>query len=43
VARHGRQIYLQAGASHAMPPGNVSGITQAERRLIASWYEGAGP
>ena len=40
VARHARQIYLQAGRSHAMPPGNVSGITEAERRLIVAWYEG---
>lgn len=41
VANHARQIYLQAGRSHAMPPGNVSGITEAERKLIVAWYEGA--
>lgn len=42
VARHARQIYLQAGRSHAMPPGNISGITSAEREAIVAWYEGAG-
>lgn len=40
VARHGRQVYLQAGRSHAMPPGNISGITPAERQAIVAWYEG---
>jgi len=39
IAAHAREIYLQAGRSHAMPPANVSGITEEERRLLASWYE----
>lgn len=39
IAAHAREIYLQAGRSHAMPPANVSGITDEERRLLASWYE----
>jgi len=41
IADHGREIYLQAGRSHAMPPGNVSGITPAERALIVAWFEEA--
>lgn len=41
IAALAREIYLQAGRSHAMPPGNVTLITREERRLIASWYEGA--
>jgi len=40
IATHGREIYLQAGRSHAMPPGNVSFMTDAERALIVAWYEG---
>jgi uncharacterized membrane protein len=42
IADQAREIFLQAGASHAMPPGNVTGITPEERALIAAWYEGAG-
>jgi Predicted membrane protein len=41
IAAHAREIYLQAGRSHAMPPGNVSGITDEERRLIVTWFEEA--
>ncbi len=38
IARHAREIYLQAGRSHAMPPGNVTGMDVAERRQIIEWY-----
>ena len=41
IAGHAREIYLQAGRSHAMPPGNVSGMTQDERRLLITWFEEA--
>jgi uncharacterized membrane protein len=42
IATHAREIVLQAGFSHAMPPGNVSGITDEERALLVAWYrEGA--
>lgn len=41
IAEHGREIYLQAGRSHAMPPGNVSHITPQERALLVAWFEGA--
>jgi uncharacterized membrane protein len=41
IARHAREIYLQAGRSHAMPPGNVTDVTPEERRLLAAWYESA--
>ena len=41
IANHAREIYLQAGRSHAMPPGNVTGMTADERRLIAAWFESA--
>ncbi|MBF9033404.1 cysteine desulfurase [Rhodobacterales bacterium HKCCE2091] len=38
IANHARDIYLQAGASRAMPPGNVSFIEDGERALIRAWY-----
>jgi len=41
IAAHAREIYLQAGRSHAMPPANVSGITDQERALIVTWFEEA--
>jgi uncharacterized membrane protein len=41
IANHARDIYLQAGLSHAMPPSNISEIEPAERQLIVSWYENA--
>ena len=39
IARHARQIYLQAGRTSAMPPANVSFIEAQERRLIVEWYQ----
>lgn len=39
IAEHAREIYIQSGRSHAMPPGNVSMMTQAERELIVYWYQ----
>ncbi len=41
IARYAREIYLQAGRSHAMPPGNLSNITPQERAQIVDWYEAA--
>lgn len=42
IAEHAREIYLQAGRAHAMPPANVSHITDQERALLVAWFEGAG-
>ncbi|TGQ40715.1 MULTISPECIES: urate hydroxylase PuuD [unclassified Mesorhizobium] len=42
IAEHAREIYLQAGRSHAMPPANVTQITDKERALLVAWFEGAG-
>ena len=39
IARHAREIYLQAGRTTAMPPANVSLIEPSERKLIVEWYE----
>lgn len=38
IARHARPIYLQAGASRAMPPANVIWMEEDERRTIVAWY-----
>ena len=42
VAREAGRIYMQAGITHAMPPGNLSLIEPAERAAIVKWYRGAG-
>ena len=39
IAAHARDIYLQAGRSHAMPPGNITEITPEERRVLTAWFE----
>jgi uncharacterized membrane protein len=41
IAAHAREIYLEAGRSHAMPPANVTQISDEERRLLVAWYEDA--
>ncbi len=41
IARHAREIYLQAGITHAMPPANVSFMEPEERAMIADWYRSA--
>jgi uncharacterized membrane protein len=41
IALHAREIYLQSGRSHAMPPGNLTEVTPEERALIVAWYESA--
>ena len=45
VAAHAREIYIQAGRSHAMPPPGVKNLgvelEPQERALIAMWFEQA--
>ncbi|MGO7423962.1 urate hydroxylase PuuD, partial [Rhizobium ruizarguesonis] len=41
IAAHAREIYIQAGRSHAMPPGNITDITPDERKLLVAWFESA--
>lgn len=41
ISRQAREIYLQAGVSHAMPPANLSYMEAAERALIVAWYRAA--
>ncbi|MCJ8309056.1 MAG: urate hydroxylase PuuD [Hyphomicrobiales bacterium] len=41
IAAHAHEIYVQSGASHAMPPGNLTNISIAERQQIIEWYKNA--
>ena len=41
IAAHAREIYLQAGRSHAMPPANVTEMEPTERKAIIDWYNAA--
>ena len=36
------QIHTQAVLSKAMPPGNLTGVTEEERALLDRWYRGGG-
>jgi uncharacterized membrane protein len=42
IAHEARRIALQAGFSHAMPPGNLSWMEPEERAKIVDWYRAAG-
>ncbi|MEL6953962.1 MAG: urate hydroxylase PuuD [Pseudomonadota bacterium] len=41
IARQAREIYLQAGVSHAMPPANITLITEEDRLALIRWYRAA--
>jgi uncharacterized membrane protein len=41
IARAAKEIYLQAGVSHAMPPANITEIADEDRIKIVKWYRGA--
>ncbi len=38
ISAYAKQIFLQAGITHAMPPANVSFMEPYERKKIADWY-----
>jgi uncharacterized membrane protein len=42
IANNAEQVAMQAGFSHAMPPGNVTEMTEDERALIVAWFREAG-
>lgn len=41
VAQYAREIYIQAGRSHAMPPGNVTNMESRHRQALVDWFEAA--
>ena len=38
VAKNAYLIYVQAGISHAMPPGNITNIPKKDRTILIDWY-----
>ena len=42
IARAAQAIYLQAGVTTAMPPANLSYMSDDERATIRDWYQAAG-
>ena len=42
IAHAAKRIYMQAGVTHAMPPGNLSYMEPEERAAIVKWFRGAG-
>ncbi len=42
IAHEAKRIYLQAGVTHAMPPGNLSYMEPQERAKIVEWFRRAG-
>lgn len=38
VAKHAKDIYLQAGVSHAMPPANITDLSSADRAILVAWF-----
>ncbi|MDF1726462.1 MAG: urate hydroxylase PuuD [Sulfitobacter sp.] len=41
IAMAAREIYLQAGLTHAMPPANLSYMEEEERAEIVAWFRAA--
>lgn len=41
IARAAKEIYLQAGVTHAMPPANITELPEQDRVKIVQWYRGA--
>jgi len=39
IASRAREIYLQAGVTHAMPPANLSWMEEEERAVLRKWYQ----
>jgi len=43
IKLHARLIAINAVYAHAMPPGNITEITPAERQVLAAWIAGGAP
>ena len=41
IARQAKEIYIQSGVTHAMPPANLSYMEAEERAAIVKWYRTA--
>jgi uncharacterized membrane protein len=43
VKQHAQTVYQQAVVTRLMPMNNATGITEAERALIARWFQSGAP
>ncbi len=43
IHRQARAIGLQAVTTHAMPPGNITALAEAERQVLATWIAAGAP
>ena len=43
LKQHAQAVYQQAVVTRLMPMNNATGITEAERALIAQWFQGGAP
>jgi uncharacterized membrane protein len=43
IRAQARKIEMQAVATHAMPPGNITFIEEGERRILAAWLAAGAP
>jgi uncharacterized membrane protein len=43
IGRHAQQIHQQVVVSRLMPLNNATGMTEAERALIARWFAQGAP
>jgi uncharacterized membrane protein len=43
LKQHAQAVYQQAVVTRLMPMNNATGITEAERGLIAQWFQGGAP
>src|SRR5690606_14136100 len=43
IRRHAEQIRLQATLTHAMPPGNLTALSDEEREVLAAWIAAGAP
>lgn len=43
IVRGAKEIYIQAGVSHAMPPANITNLANEDRIKIVKWFRDAVP
>jgi len=43
IVRGAKEIYVQAGVSHAMPPANITNLANEDRIKIVKWFRAAVP
>jgi uncharacterized membrane protein len=41
IAGAAKEIYIQAGVTHAMPPANITELPEEDRMKIVKWFRAA--